>query len=203
MQVNVIEEAGVVPALLGLGLSHGVTSGVSIDEFGDSEVFHKMIGVAGRLNTKDQGHNKFLESIQVWLDITAPRYFWSEFDTYRIGVTKQSESTMHTLAKRFVAKSDFAVAVDQGVVNAVNLCIETYNTKKEKSGKNNEETKAAFKKLKATLPEGFLQRRVVNLNYKALRHIIQQRHNHYLTEWQVFVEAIIQEIEYPELLGVE
>ena len=56
---------------------------------------------------KGGGHDKFLESIQVWFVMDMPRYFWQEFDTYRVGGSKQSESTMYTLGKRKLSTSDF------------------------------------------------------------------------------------------------
>ncbi len=75
MKTKLLHEHGSQEALLGLSLSY------------DSE---PNIKVANQLAHKQGGHNKFLESIVVWLDITAPRYWWQEFDTYRIGITKQS-----------------------------------------------------------------------------------------------------------------
>ncbi len=69
MKVTVLEESGYQHALLGLSLSRGITL-----EHADR--------VAQRLAGKDGGHNKFLESIAVWMDITAPRYWWQQFDTY-------------------------------------------------------------------------------------------------------------------------
>ena len=83
MNVTVLNEAGYQEALLGLSLSY-------------EQSLDKMPAVAERLAQRDNGHNKFLESIVVWLDVIAPRYWWQEFDTYRIGVSKQSSSTMHT-----------------------------------------------------------------------------------------------------------
>jgi len=108
MRVHVINECGFNPALLGLGLSHGVTSGADYFQFLDNQKEYKrMETVAGRLHKLDGGHNKFLESIQVWIDVIAPRYWWQQMDTYRIGVTKQSESTMHTLIKHEISEEMF------------------------------------------------------------------------------------------------
>lgn len=97
MDVEVIGEYGHDQALLGLGLSFGLTSGMSYNDlmkdymFGKNEKIIRIIKTAHKLAGKDGGHNKFLESIQLWLDINAPRYWWSEFDTYRVGTSKQSE----------------------------------------------------------------------------------------------------------------
>ena len=94
MEIRIMKEAGYWEAIEGLSLSYNT-----------SEV--RAIRAAYRLCSKDGGHNKFLESIQVWIDITAPRYWWQQFDTYRIGVTKQSESTMHTLMREPLTDENF------------------------------------------------------------------------------------------------
>ena len=132
--------------------------------------------------SRDKGHNKFLEHIMVWLDIEAPRYWWSEFDTYRVGVSKQSESTMHTLAKRDVTRNDF-----EGYPN---LDLDYINERRDEP----------INILKGLLPESYLQRREVVLSYKVLRHIILQRHDHRLPEWKVFIDSIKAQVDHPELL---
>jgi len=81
MHTRVIKEAGYEEALLGLSLSFNAD-------------LERMPKRAEKLAPLDKGHNKCLESIAVWLDVRAPRYWWQEYDTYRVGVTKQSESTM-------------------------------------------------------------------------------------------------------------
>ena len=83
MEVQKVEEAGFLSALK--GLAHNKKQPVE-----------KMASVAEKLAFSDGGHNKFLESIIVWLEVRGPRYFWQEADTFRLS-TKQSESTMHTL----------------------------------------------------------------------------------------------------------
>jgi hypothetical protein len=171
MIVRVLKEAGYEEALLGISLSY--------DQ--DPEL---MPDVAKKLAAKGGGENKFLESMVVWLDITAPRYWWSQFDTYRIGITKQSQSTMHTVMRRALGQDDFAVSVSPGALLALNELIESGN----------------LILVKGNLPEGFLQRRIVCANYKALRNIISQRKNHRLAEWRTFIDAIISGVEHPEFL---
>ena len=98
IDVDVLNLAGYYEALYGIGLSRGLTSCVSFEEFKDNrELVDRLSSVALSLSCLDGGHNKFLESIVLWVNIDAPRYFWVEFDTYRVGVTKQSESTMYSL----------------------------------------------------------------------------------------------------------
>ena len=87
MHIAIPKEAGYEEAILGLSLNK-------------NQPIENMPNVLRRLAHKGGGHSKALESICVWLDITAPRFWWAEFDTYRVGMTKQSQSTIHTLIKR-------------------------------------------------------------------------------------------------------
>ena len=90
MKIEILGEAGYDAAIKGLSLSKGCT-------------IERAKEVAVNLAPKDGGHNKILESIYIWIDIVAPRYWWQEADTYRIS-TKQSGSTMHTIQKRLLEK---------------------------------------------------------------------------------------------------
>ena len=171
MKVKVIKESGWVPALTGLALSY-------------DQNWKDMWPVADKLAQKDGGHNKFLESVCVWLDIDAPRYWWLQFDTYRVGVTKQSGSTMHTLMSNLVTQDDFEGGVPASIIGCINTAI----------GNND------FSLVKRILPEGFLQRRVVCTNYKALRGIVAQRWSHRLPEWQTFCRAILAGVDRPKYI---
>ena len=93
-------------------------------------------------------------------------------DTYRIGVSKQSQSTMHTIMRRKITQSMFSEKIPVSYVKQI-----------EKLRTEND-----FIKLKSLLPECFLQRRIVNLNYMSLRNIIKQRENHKLLEWKSFCQ---------------
>lgn len=170
MEVSVLEEQGYNYALLGLSLSY-------------NQDYSKMPKVAQKLASKDGGHNKFLETIVVWLDIRAPRFWWQQFDTFRIGVTKQSESTMHTMMQRKLEPDDFE-DITLTSLEAINNYIRAGD----------------FDLVKSLLPEGFLQRRIVCTNYKALRHIVGQRKNHRLKQWHVFCRELMMQLEHPEYL---
>jgi hypothetical protein len=186
MEVKVTAEYGFEEAIVGLGLSYGI------------EDMERLIKVATRLSNRDGGHNKFLESIQVWLDINAPRYWWQEFDTYRVGTTKQSESTIHTIMKKPITQDNFEGPVLGSMIEFLNDKIEEY-----KIGKKNEDARRwrdAFLSVKNNLPEGFLQRRIVNTNYKVLRNMIWQRRYHMLNQWHHFIKVLKSELEYSDIL---
>ena len=197
MKINIIETSGETTALFGIGLSYGITSTykscTALRLYTD--LYNKLLKIADALAHKQRGHNKFLESINISLDITAPRYWWSEFDTYRVGVTKQSESTIHTITKRPLTQKDFQGTVVAETLTFLNELIDRYNNTPYLVTQQ-----TLLHKIKNNLPEGFLQRRIVVLNAKTLQNIIAQRHNHRLHEWHTFCTAIynvFDEFPYP------
>lgn len=184
MKVEILGEAGYEFALLGIGKSFGVS---------DIERLNK---VAYNLCDKDGGHNKFLESMVVWLEITASRYVWQEFDTYRVGTTKQSESTIHTITKTPLTQESFNYPVLQGTIDYINGLIMDY--KKESTTLHDKKLLLAL--IKNELPEGFLQTRIVCTNYKVIRNIIHQRKNHVLDDWHTFIQTMLDKLEHADLL---
>src|SRR5574343_1543653 len=125
MIVQVREEAGYENALLGLSLSF-YDHAIPLDEFWNDEKFQRAERRAKALAFKGGGHNKFLESIQVWIYVQAARSFWSEVDTYRVGMTKQSSSTMHTLDKRFTESFDYEHGTGHSAMIQFNQSIYDY-----------------------------------------------------------------------------
>ena len=171
MHVTIINEAGYLEATLGLSLSYNC----DLDE---------MYRVMKRLACKGGGHNKFLESMIVWLDVTAPRHWWQQFDSYRVGVTKQSSSTMHTLTDRPLTQADFETSISEVTLRRL----------------NNLMIQRDLLVLKNELPEGFLQRRIVCTNYKTLRNIVAQRKNHKNVVWGEFCSEILRQSLFPEFI---
>jgi hypothetical protein len=182
--VKKVEEAGYSSALLGL----------SLNKKRDVE---DMINVSQKLAPVEHGHNKFLESMIVWLDVVAPRYFWQEADTFRLS-TKQSESTMHTLVDELL---NVDMNSDAAVEEYLQQNFEPDSCSVELLGKIR--TAAEEKDLvmiKKLLPEGFVQRRLWCMSYKTLANIIIQRRTHRLPHWKEFVKQILDQVEHPELL---
>lgn len=188
MEVKVLQEVGHDLALRGMAYSFKDRA-EEVESWWE-EKRDRAYQRAPKLAPMDFGHNKFLESITVYIDIEAPRAWWSEFDTYRVGTTKQSESTMHTLAKRAPTIADFEPGTSPIMIAAFQ---EVWK-----------ECKGNIHELKMALPEGFLQRRLVVTNYKVLRNIIAQRKNHRLKLWSKFEEEIVNQVEHKEyLIGTE
>lgn len=186
MKVNVLLEAGHDIALMGMAYSFKDRAEDPESWWADKK--DRAYKRAPLLVPKEGGHNKFLESIQVWIDLEASRAFWSEFDTYRVGTTKQSESTMHTLSKRAPNAEDFEEGTSPEMIRAF---IKVW-----------ENSRGDINILKMNLPEGFLQRRVVCTNYKVLRNILAQREGHRLLWWKVFSDAVVSQVEHPEYLNI-
>lgn len=180
MKIFDIEEHGFERAMFGLARSY-------------NQDIKNMPAVALKLGPKDLGHNKFLESIVVWMEIEAPRFWWSEFDTYRgdledmKGITKQSDSTMHTLKRQNLTQEDFEYPILHEYLFHLNKMIA-----------NNE----PIDYIKNDLPDGFIQGRTVCTSYKVLRNIILQRHKHKLPQWRYFCTKM-KELEYYPYLGLE
>lgn len=179
--VRVLKESGFYEALFGLSLSFDVISPEVItgeSNLLSNEKFLKMQKVAQTLAFKQGGHNKFLEHMQAWLLIRGSLSFWKQFDTYRCGISKQSESTMHTLKKRQLTKQDFTKETFV-FPNIKNLSID---------------------EMRDNVPSGFLESRVVNTNYKTLQNIVTQRKNHKSKKWNTFIEMLLKQVQHPEFL---
>lgn len=136
-------------------------------------------------------HRKYLRQVSVSLDITAPLYWWKEFDTYKVGTAANSTSTMHKLTSKIIELSDFSFDSEDGEIadfakedflTVVEICESLrlrYMATKEKH---------IWRALIQLLPEGYNQTRTVTLNYENVFNIIHQRTGHKLSEWHTLVD---------------
>lgn len=140
-------------------------------------------------------HCKFRRMIQVWCDINAPLFWWKQYDTYKIGTTANSESTMHSICDKEFTYEDFGI--DLKYVNNEDVCTHWYdtiyilnrmrNSYLEAKAKNNNEQAALIQRwIYELLPSAYMQKRTVNLNYSVLAAIYKQRKYHKLNEWLDF-----------------
>lgn len=149
-------------------------------------------------------HRKFMRMITVYLDITAPLYWWKEFDTYKVGTVANSCSTMHKIAEREFEMSDFScehmkptsIKIMHDVIDILNKYRADYN--------NPEAEKLGVKKdywwqMIQLLPSSYNQRRTVMLNYEVLANIYKSRKDHKLDEWHTFCDWI-ESLPYSELI---
>jgi len=128
-------------------------------------------------------HSKFLRQILVSVDITAPIYFWAEMDTYKVGTTANSESTMHKLN----TDAKLLVLADFQCDPELNDFMQNIILPKMMEIAETPDYKIAKRRrlLKQLLPGSYLQKRHWTANYEIIRNIFNQRYNHRLTEWSV------------------
>ena len=144
-----------------------------------------------RLINGGSEHRKFLRQIFVSVDITAPLYWWKEADTYAVGVTKNSTSTMHKLASTEITLdcfetddfTDFADIDERLNLDTIITYCETLRQKYLET-----KDKRYWKELIRWLPNGWLQTRTVTMNYENLRSMCHQRMGHKLSEWRSFLK---------------
>lgn len=185
MNITVLHEAGYEEALLGMSLSY-YDRAKPIAEWWDEDKKRKAERRALNLAFRQGGHNKFLESIVVWMHVEGTRGWWQEMDTYRVGVTKNSSSTMHTLSKRPTTAKDFSSDTSPEAIALLNKIID--------------EDPKDILRIKANLPEGFLQDRIICTNYKALQNIVFQRSGHRLRYWNKFIALLKTGLAHHELI---
>jgi len=159
------------------------------DESGNYVLGENDLSLARRLAVAGSDHRKFLRQIIVSMDITAPLYWWKEFDTYKVGTVANSCSTMHKIQAKEFTREDFscdrltdeALAVLDGVIAYLESERVKFNETKDK---------AAWHNMIQLLPSSFNQMRTVSMNYEVLINIYYARRHHKLAEWHTLCEAI-------------
>ena len=151
-----------------------------------------------RLRNAGTDHRKFMRMIVVYVDITAPLYWWKEMDTYRVGVEKNSCSTMHKIAAKIFERNDFSHEhlMDGGnyILNSTIDMLNEYRAQYLES-----KDKKYWWQMIQLLPSSYNQRRTVMLNYEVLANIYKSRRNHKLDEWHTFCDWV-EELPYSELI---
>ena len=160
-----------------------------------------------RLRDGGPVHAKYRRMITVYLDITAPLYWWKEFDTYKVGTVVNSCSTMHKIHEKEFTIDDFScehlkdsfgeshdcfspLDILYDVIIMLNICREDYLKSKSKDD---------WDQMIQLLPSSYNQKRTVMLNYEVLANIYKSRKDHKLDEWHTFCHWI-EELPYSELI---
>ena len=170
-----------------------------------------------RLRNAGTDHRKFMRMIAVYVDITAPLYWWKEFDTYKVGTVANSCSTMHKIADKKFTLEDFScehlgvtvpAELNDGIEVFQNLWIESLKRTIEDLNiarsyyireQNADLKKQYWLQMIQLLPSSYNQRRTVMLNYEVLANIYKSRRNHKLDEWHTFCDWI-KTLPYSELI---
>lgn len=144
-------------------------------------------------------HRKWNRMVTVTMDITAPLYWWKEYDTYKVGTVANSCSTMHRIQAKKFEMSDFSVEhlrslrVMHEVIDELNFYRDKFNKDKKKED---------WWEMIQLLPTSYNQKRTVHLNYEVLGTIYHQRRHHKLDEWHVFCDTI-KTLPYSEFIARE
>ena len=184
----------------------GQDKNLSLDEIGDSD-YKLMI----KLRNAGTDHRKFMRMITVYLDITAPLYWWKEFDTYKVGTVANSCSTMHKIHEKEFTFDDFSheklinsacmEIQEQHIrispIQALATTIECLNSYRDLYLQTKD--KKYWWQMIQLLPSSYNQKRTVMLNYEVLANIYKSRRNHKLDEWHTFCDWI-ERLPYSELI---
>ncbi len=147
------------------------------------------IALASKLAVAGSDHRKFLRQIFVSMDITAPLYWWKEFDTYKVGTVANSTSTMHKIQAKEFSREDFSMErMTEDCVRAMDAVIAFLEAERVKF--NETKDKAHWHNMIQLLPSSFNQMRTVTMNYEVLINIYYARRFHKLAEWHVLCDAI-------------
>lgn len=168
----------------------------------DTENYYEIglndLDLMNRLAAGGSVHAKYRRMIIVYVDITAPLYWWKEFDTYKVGTVANSCSTMHKIADKEFTIDDFSVnhltdlSIEgfMALITYLNVLRDRYNLDKNKED---------WWQIIQLLPSSYNQKRTVMLNYEVLAGIYPMRKNHKLDEWQEFCQWI-EQLPYSELI---
>ena len=161
-----------------------------IDEFDCVAIGQNDMELAQRLIRAGSEHRKFMRQIFVSVDITAPLYWWKEFDTYKVGTTSNSTSTMHKITSKPITLECFETDDYEPGLMLIDDCnigirVENFIDDLEQLRQKflMEKDTRYWKELIRWLPESYLQMRTVTLNYENILSIVRQRAGHKLSEW--------------------
>lgn len=167
------------------------------------EVEYRVVGrndltLMKKLVEAGSDHAKFMRMINVTMDVTAPVYWWKEFDTYKVGTVANSCSTMHKIADKEFTLEDFSYEhLMQGGLECIkNLCKDLNMCREQYLAKHDKEW---WWQMIQLLPSSYNQKRTVQLNYAVLRNMYHARRNHKLDEWRDFC-SWVESLPYAELI---
>ena len=176
----------------------------SVFTMADSFVGENDHALMERLVKAGSDHSKFMRMITVYMDITAPLYWFKEFDTYKVGTVANSCSTMHKIHSKRFEREDFSVehlenmdGSEQHWMVCMDNVIAGLNVARHKFLETND--KRYWWQMIQLLPSSYNQKRTVMLNYAVLRNMYHARKNHKLDEWRKFCEWV-ELLPYSELI---
>ena len=160
-----------------------------------------------KLRNAGTDHRKFMRMIVVYANITAPLYWWKEFETYKVGTVANSCSTMHKIADKEFTIDDFSYehlgydgrAILDDIIGYLNFYREKYIDKDIESWNELKNKKDIWWQMIQLLPSSYNQKRTVMMNYEVLANIYKSRKDHKLDEWRDFCKWV-ETLPYSELI---
>ena len=161
------------------------------------------MALAQKLARAGSDHRKFLRQIIVSVDITAPLYWWKEFDTYKVGTVANSCSTMHKIHAKSFDRDDFSCdRLDEGGLEMLDAII-AYLEKERLAFIENKDEKNHWHNMIQLLPSSYNQMRTVTLNYENLISMYYARRSHKLAEWHTYCDWVLSLPYAKELIAVK
>lgn len=174
------------------------------DENGNYIIGPKDLHLCNSLAQAGPEHAKFTRYITVSMDITAPLYWWKEYDTYKVGTVANSCSTMHTIHKRDLELEDFSTeGLEPASMDALKSLLVVVNFFRQAFVASGRTDKNAWEQIIKLLPESYNQKRTVMFNYQVGNSIVRQRRGHKLKEWHTLVNTIEELPYYREIFEEE
>lgn len=141
-------------------------------------------------------HRKVLRQMMISCDITAPLFWWKEFDTYKVGVTTNSTSTMHKLCSRELTVHDFSFEDMHDNEFIVNVVLDNLNTRIRDYKEGMKQNKGLWRTIIQLLPSAYNQTRTITMSYENVLNMYKQRQHHKLSEWQEFCAYMYDNLAY-------
>lgn len=168
---------------------------------GEYKIGEKDLTLMMRLVKAGSDHSKFMRMITVTCDITAPLYWWKEFDTYKVGTVRNSCSTMHKIHAKEFTKDDFSYENVLDDVATIDYSLGRLNYARSKYLESKD--KRYWYSMIQFLPSSYNQKATVQINYAVLRNMYHGRKNHKLDEWSVDFCNWIKTLPHSELITGE
>ena len=175
-------------------------SGFEFDGLWD--IGHNDLNLMKKLINAGTDHRKFMRMITVYVDITAPLYWWKEFDTYKVGTVANSCSTMHKIHDKEFTLEDFSLehlirsnaTLIERIIIRLNFAREKFIETKDKKW---------WWQMIQLLPSSYNQKRTVQMNYEVLANMYKSRKHHKLDEWSIDFIRWIESLPYSELITMK
>lgn len=162
----------------------------------DDKIGNNDLKLLQQLTKAGPDHRKVLRQMMISCDITAPLYWWKEWDTYKVGVTTNSQSTMHKLCSRPLTIHDFSFEDMNDNEFIVSVVLDNLNTRIRDYKEGMKQNKGLWRTIIQLLPSAYNQTRTVTMNYEVIMNIYKQRRHHKLSEWQEFCSYMYDNLAY-------